>query len=766
MRIITSFLLFSISCFAQFLNPIFVGTSNWYDPAWTYRKLITLDHTKVPNTVTGINAPPVFWSPSSDSDVVSYAKTGGEDLRFTAADGVTLLPFELTHPQSTNMLLASGTTTMIDEPPAIEYNGTVYIGYLSGEGSIMIYSYKRSNGDQKIFCLKRQFYTASAPVDWHTTPALVILPSGKIAAFWDAHNGVGRYRVSTNAEDISAWDAERVFPTNVSGTNGYSYINAAWLTVTGKLYLFLRGADWTPVMIVCDNEAAVTGGTCNNAFSFINTSYGDARPYLTFHTNSTDKIWFAVSEIDGGSSYKGFHMVFNGNTGNFEKADGTVIGSFASPVPTNLMDQVIYTPSYRPYLTDITIDGSGYPVVASIVTGATYITAYYSRWTGSAWTTSSGINIGPISLPLNNLNAVLDHSNANVMLLPHWIDSSTMALEKYTTSNGGSSFSSEEIARSGTILHPRFVRGYSTTALSILWDQNASGWTSSNAGSSYLDFHFDIYTNSNPITQKTNTKDAAWIKLSSLSSTVDTQFYVYFGNSAATDASTPSSVWSDYNFVYHGNEINTTSIQEAKTGRIATKIGTSLPSEVSGKLNKAVYCNSTGAYLLGEPFNIAGATLFSVEAWVKGNAGMIIDNYGAVTSTAATFQLSFNSNVAQGLVRMSNGSNAGGTFTGATGSTSVWHHFLMTYDQPSSKVKLYYDGTKIATDFAAANAVGSAAFFDSMLCGYPTNTTLGNSTIEEVRGRIGTLLSTDGITTNYNIAAGSFVKSVGALETH
>ena len=65
--------------------------NSWYNSSWQLRQQITIDHTKVGGGTEDENNFPVLISLSGLSNI----KTNGADIRFTAADGVTLLPREI-----------------------------------------------------------------------------------------------------------------------------------------------------------------------------------------------------------------------------------------------------------------------------------------------------------------------------------------------------------------------------------------------------------------------------------------------------------------------------------------------------------------------------------------------------------------------------------------------------------------------------------------------------------------------------------------------
>lgn len=92
--------LFRLISLALMLALVLTGTGlrvaqadpGWYDAAWAYRKKITVDNTKVSAALTDF---PVLISLSSDTDLASDAQNDGDDILFTASDGVAKLSHEI-----------------------------------------------------------------------------------------------------------------------------------------------------------------------------------------------------------------------------------------------------------------------------------------------------------------------------------------------------------------------------------------------------------------------------------------------------------------------------------------------------------------------------------------------------------------------------------------------------------------------------------------------------------------------------------------------
>jgi len=66
--------------------------TNWYDSTWGYRRLITIDNTKVPSDQTDFV---VYFAINATDNLFTNANADGSDILFTEADGTTLLPYDL-----------------------------------------------------------------------------------------------------------------------------------------------------------------------------------------------------------------------------------------------------------------------------------------------------------------------------------------------------------------------------------------------------------------------------------------------------------------------------------------------------------------------------------------------------------------------------------------------------------------------------------------------------------------------------------------------
>lgn len=129
-----------------------------------------------------------------------------------------------------------------------------------------------------------------------------------------------------------------------------------------------------------------------------------------------------------------------------------------------------------------------------------------------------------------------------------------------------------------------------------------------NDGTTKLDHELQAYSGGTII---------AWVRLPSVSSSVDTTFYMYYGNLTAGPQENPTGVWdSNYKGVWHLTETSGVFADSTSNGNDGTASG-SLTRGVTGKIGLA--CDFSGGHIsMGAPasLNITGGNL-SIEAWYE-----------------------------------------------------------------------------------------------------------------------------------------------------
>ena len=116
------FRFFFVGLISLFFLSNFAYGSDWYDENWDFRKLVTIDSTKVSGTHTNF---PIIVD-ITDSELSAGANLDGSDILFTDSDGTTLLNFEIArYDSSTGQIVAWVKTPNLDSST----NGEIYMYY-------------------------------------------------------------------------------------------------------------------------------------------------------------------------------------------------------------------------------------------------------------------------------------------------------------------------------------------------------------------------------------------------------------------------------------------------------------------------------------------------------------------------------------------------------------------------------------------------------------------------------------------------------------
>jgi len=198
----------------------------------------------------------------------------------------------------------------------------------------------------------------------------------------------------------------------------------------------------------------------------------------------------------------------------------------------------------------------------------------------------------------------------------------------------------------------------------------------------------------------------AWVKIPSISSTVDTDIYMYYGNSGAGNQQNATFVWdSNYQMVQHLQETSggANAIQDS-TSNTNHGTDTNTPTlGATGKINSAIGFDGINDYINvahNSTIDFDATDSFTVEVWIKitdkGQTGT--QNYQYFVDKRASawgkgYQLySEANNYARFLIT----DDVGSIYL--TDDVSLadgnWHYVVGVRDVSSDRLKLYLDGTE------------------------------------------------------------------------
>lgn len=335
-----------------------------------------------------------------------------------------------------------GGSIWFTNPRAVYYSGTnqrTYFGGVDGQtGDVYIFQYDHSTKGTTRFKLH-----AALQQDDHVVPSIYIRPNDqKIIAFYSTHGAdqLFRYRISTNAEDISSWGSEVTIAVGENNT----YTNPTYLSAEGKLYLFYRGYSTE-----AKGWSFITSTDNGDSWSSPTVLFFDldGKQYLSLVGNGVDTIWFTASTHPNDASNQNSQYEFYYANGNFYKSDGTLIEAVADLPLVKSQMTLMYDASAvgnnNSWVHDMALIG-GKPVVAF----ASYPSVnnhryHYARWNGSSWIINTLVDDAGgylfVSEEYYSGGMSIDKSNPNIVYLSKVV-SGQWEMFKYETSDLGATW--------------------------------------------------------------------------------------------------------------------------------------------------------------------------------------------------------------------------------------------------------------------------------------------------------------------------------------
>ncbi|MFX1469027.1 MAG: DUF2341 domain-containing protein, partial [Promethearchaeota archaeon] len=262
----------------------------------------------------------------------------------------------------------------------------------------------------------------------------------------------------------------------------------------------------------------------------------------------------------------------------------------------------------------------------------------------------------------------------------------------------------------------------------------------------WLDHELELFKQNYTATQA---KVVAWVRIPTLSTSVDTIIYLYYGNASMSARENPEGVWnSNYEGVWHLSESPSDPSPQFQDRTLNNNDGTayggmSSEDQVSGQIDGSIDFDGTDDYInLGSSINIASSS-FSVSTWAKRGSSStadIIFQQGPPGNNTG-FHAGFRSN---GLFTFAFW--ADDLDTSQSYNDTDWHHWTCTYDASTKARKIYRDGVNIASNTASNHFLGSGTFY----LGYDGMVNEGfDGQLDEAR-LLNIALSGNWINTSYN----------------
>ena len=185
----------------------------------------------------------------------------------------------------------------------------------------------------------------------------------------------------------------------------------------------------------------------------------------------------------------------------------------------------------------------------------------------------------------------------------------------------------------------------------------------------------------------------AWVKIPSLSSTTDTELYLYYGNISAANQENTTDVWSNkYAAVWHLNESSGNALDSTENG-ISGTIQPGVTQGNTGMIGKYYSFNGAGWVNFGSPTTLPyGRSPKSISAWAKTNTTAAGFRWAAAYGNPSTNQAFF-----FGLngTTLDGGGYGGDLTSNSFWTVGEWKQVNLTYT--GTQARLYGNGVPLTS---------------------------------------------------------------------
>jgi len=418
--------------------------------------------------------------------------------------------------------------------------------------------------------------------------------------------------------------------------------------------------------------------------------------------------WVSATVVGGGGGGGGsstYTVTYdgNGNTGGTAPTDAT---AYTSGETVTVLGEGDLVKSYSDFLGwNTSADGSGTDVATSSTFAIATNVSLYAKWSASSWLTGWSYRK---KITIDNANVDADLTNFPLLV-------------SIAETGGGATNIGYNLSDTTTGYDIRFTD--STGATLLKYERESFSVASANLTANF------------------------WVKVPTVATASDTDIYIYYGKSAATDGQDPTNVW-DANFaaVYHLKETGTGATgdyQDSTSNNNDSTNTTGQPTvDASGKIGNAeTFDGNTSHINLGHNASLNTNTAATFSFWMKanswsGDSGLLTRMYswGSTNSDFLIYHRS--SNVSFCVTPDGNANNVTClTDTQEITDTTTWHEITVRYN--GSTIAFYTDGQASGSaDYSSGIYFSSG--IDTLLgrqysnSGFASNS-MFNGTLDEVR---------------------------------
>ena len=340
------------------------------------------------------------------------------------------------------------------------YAGTTYFGFADNSGGIRVGTFVHATGTVVTTTV------ASTSTDQHNRAALVRRVSdGRFVTAYSNHDTASfYYRVSTNPDDLTAWDTEVSLHALVGGT---AYTYPFLFRLGSTYYLFYRDNDGL------SNWEISTSSDGEAWSAFTNLVYG-TRAYARAFKSSETRFDVVVTDGSYAEDYASLYH-FYCESGSYYTSDGSSIAGsppFAFSSLTKIYDGATAGVRYPAGHAKV---GSEIAVVFPVQTGTPsghigededYL---YARWNGATWSTHTvAAAVGATDFEYTEGSLAVDPADLDRVVLSKRV-AGVWQVHIYTTTDNGVTWSIRQISDSvDPNIYPEFVNDHAL-GLQFVW---------------------------------------------------------------------------------------------------------------------------------------------------------------------------------------------------------------------------------------------------------------------------------------------------------
>lgn len=235
---------------------------------------------------------------------------------------------------------------------------------------------------------------------------------------------------------------------------------------------------------------------------------------------------------------------------------------------------------------------------------------------------------------------------------------------------------------------PVLISVTSDTNLAAQANADGSDFVFTDSAGAKLDHEIEYYSNGTL---------AAWVRIPTLSTSIDTTIYMYYGNPAATSQQNAAGVWpSHYRGVWHLAETSGQHLDSTSNNNDSSAVNVTTQGSATGKIGGASDFASGNEVIIPDSNSLDISGSFTAQAWVKADTISGSGSWNSIIYKGGNsnyfLELTNSDEIDAGFY--GGGGWRGTTTTNSPVSTGTFYHLAVVHDAAADTIKIYVDGVE------------------------------------------------------------------------